>query len=52
MFDLVQFKDKIMHRFDMIYRAEGMFSDKLKLYKRNIVKDEFIIDTKKGKDSI
>jgi acyl-ACP thioesterase len=51
-FDLARFRDKIIHRFDIIYLAEGVFGDKLKLYKRNVSEDESLIDTRRGEESV
>jgi acyl-ACP thioesterase len=51
-FDLEIFREKIIHKFEIVYLAEGMFGDKLKLYKQNISENEYLIDTKKGEESI
>ena len=51
-FDLNIFKQKDICRFEMVYLAEGVFGEKLKLYKQEINPDEFLIDTKKGEESI
>jgi acyl-ACP thioesterase len=51
-FDLDMFKEKIIHKFEIVFLAEGMFGDKLKLYKQNLSENEYIIDTKKGEESI
>jgi acyl-ACP thioesterase len=51
-FDLNIFREKFIHKFEIVYLAEGMFGDKLKLYKQNLSENEYIIDTKKGEDSI
>ncbi|MCL1938927.1 MAG: thioesterase [Candidatus Azobacteroides sp.] len=51
-FDLNMFKEKFIQKLEIVYLAEGNFGDKLKLYKREISPDEYLIDTKKGKESI
>ena len=51
-FDLDIFIQKNMSKFEMVYLAEGRFGEKLKLYKQEINPDEFIIDTKRGEESI
>jgi hypothetical protein len=51
-FDLEMFRDNLIRRFDIIYLAEGIFSDKLKLYKQNISEDEWLIDTHRGEESV
>jgi acyl-ACP thioesterase len=51
-FDLEIFKEKIIARFDIVYLAEGHFGDKLKLYKQDVADNEFVLDTKKGDESI
>ena len=51
-FDLSIFKEKHINRFEIVYLAEGVFGDKLKLYKETVSDSEYIIDTKKGEDSI
>jgi acyl-ACP thioesterase len=51
-FDLAMFKEKIISRFDMIYLAEGIFGDKLKLYGQNVSENECLIDTKRGEESV
>jgi acyl-ACP thioesterase len=52
MFDLEMFKNKLLQRFDIIFLAEGMFGDKLKLYRENISEDECLIDTRRGEESV
>ena len=51
-FDLNIFKEKFIHKFEIVFLAEGMFGDKLKLYKQNLSEIEYIIDTKKGEESV
>jgi len=51
-FDLDIFKEKIIHKFEIVFLVEGMFGDKLKLYVQNLSENEYIIDTKKGEESI
>ncbi|MDR0681894.1 MAG: acyl-[acyl-carrier-protein] thioesterase [Dysgonamonadaceae bacterium] len=51
-FDLNIFKEKFIHKFEIVYLAEGTFGDKLKLYKQSVSENEYIIDTKKGEESI
>ena len=51
-FDLDIFREKFIHKFEIVFLAEGMFSDKLKLYKHNLSENEYIIDTKKGDESV
>ena len=51
-FDLNLFKEKFIHKFEIVFLAEGMFGDKLKLYKQNLSENEYLIDTKKGEESI
>jgi len=51
-FDLNKFKEKFIHKFEIVFLAEGMFGDKLKLYVQNLSEDEYLIDTKKGEESV
>ena len=51
-FDLDVFREKFIHKFEIVFLAEGMFGDKLKLYKQNLSENEYVIDTKKGDESI
>jgi len=51
-FDLNIFKQKIIRKFEIVFLAEGMFGDKLKLYKQSLSEDEYVIDTKKGEESV
>jgi len=51
-FDLDIFKEKFIHKFEIVFLAEGMFGDKLKLYVQNLSENEYIIDTKKGEESV
>jgi acyl-ACP thioesterase len=51
-FDLNMFKEKLIHKFDIVYLAEGLFGDKIKLYKQSLSENEHIIDTKKGEESV
>jgi len=51
-FDLNIFREKFIHKFEIVFLAEGMFGDKLKLYKQCLSDDECIIDTKKGDESV
>ncbi|MDR0798443.1 MAG: acyl-[acyl-carrier-protein] thioesterase [Dysgonamonadaceae bacterium] len=51
-FDLEIFKEKFIHKFEIVYLMEGMFGDKLKLYQQQISENEYLIDTKKGEESI
>jgi acyl-ACP thioesterase len=51
-FDLDIFREKIIHKFEIVYLAEGIFGDKLKLYKQEISPEEFLIDTKRGDESL
>ncbi|MDR1737837.1 MAG: acyl-[acyl-carrier-protein] thioesterase [Candidatus Symbiothrix sp.] len=51
-FDLNFFKEKFIRKFEMVYLEEGMFGDKLKLYLQQISDTEYVIDTKKGADSV
>jgi len=51
-FDLNIFREKFIHKFEIVFLAEGMFGDKLKLYKQCLSEDECIIDTKKGDESV
>ncbi|MDR0547605.1 MAG: acyl-[acyl-carrier-protein] thioesterase [Dysgonamonadaceae bacterium] len=51
-FDLSFFREKFIQKFEMVYLAEGIFGDKVKLYKQNISENEFIIDTKRGEESL
>ena len=51
-FDLNLFKEKFIHKFEIVFLAEGMFGDKLKLYMQNLSENEYLIDTKKGEESI
>ena len=51
-FDLNIFRKKFIHKFEIVFLVEGMFGDKLKLYVQNLSENEYIIDTKKGEESI
>ena len=51
-FDLNVFKEKFIHKFEIVFLVEGMFGDKLKLYMQDLSENECIIDTKKGEESI
>ena len=51
-FDLNVFSEKFIHIFEIVFLAEGMFGDKLKLYKQNMPENEYVIDTKKGEESV
>jgi acyl-ACP thioesterase len=51
-FDLDEFRQKQIYRFEMVYLAEGEFGNKLKLYKKEANPDEYLIDTKKDGESI
>jgi acyl-ACP thioesterase len=51
-FDLQMFKDHFIKRFEIVFLAEGMYGDKLKLYRKDISGDEFIIDTQRDGESI
>ncbi|MCC8146024.1 MAG: acyl-[acyl-carrier-protein] thioesterase [Bacteroidales bacterium] len=51
-FDLDVFKKKMIHKFEMVYLAEGGFGDKLKLYRLDSSEDECLVDTKRGEESI
>jgi acyl-ACP thioesterase len=51
-FDLNIFKEKFIRKFEIVYLIEGIFGDKLKLYKQYASENECIIDTKKGEESI
>jgi acyl-ACP thioesterase len=51
-FDLDIFKEKIIHKFEIVYLAEGHYGDKLKVYKEDISDNESLIDTKEGDDSL
>lgn len=51
-FDLSVFRGKDIRKFEIVYLAEGLFGDKLKLYRQDISGNEQIIDTKKGAESI
>ena len=51
-FDLNRFKEKFIHKFEIVFLAEGMFGDKLKLYMQNLSENEYLIDTRIGEESI
>jgi acyl-ACP thioesterase len=51
-FDLSMFGEKYIYKFEIIYLAEGIFGDKLKLYRKDISENEQIIDAKKGEESV
>ena len=51
-FDLSLFNEKFIHQFEIIFHAEGKFGDKLKLYMQNPAENEYLIDTKKGDESV
>jgi hypothetical protein len=46
------FQEKLIRKFEIVFLAEGMFGDKLKLYMQNRSENEYLIDTKKGGESI
>jgi acyl-ACP thioesterase len=52
LFDLSVYKEKEIHKFEIVYLAEGIFGDKLKLYKMPVSEDECLVDTKKNEESI
>jgi acyl-ACP thioesterase len=51
-FDLQMFKENFICKFEIVFLAEGKYGDKLKLYRNDISENEFIIDTKRGEESI
>ncbi len=51
-FDLKFFKSNNIRKFEIAYLGEGGFGDKLKLYKKEISPNEYVIDTKKNDESI
>ncbi|GHT76349.1 acyl-ACP thioesterase [Bacteroidia bacterium] len=51
-FDLIIFKENFIRKFEIVYLVEGIFGDKLKLYRQNISENEYIIDTKRNEESI
>jgi acyl-ACP thioesterase len=51
-FPLDIFKEKFIHKLEIVYLAEGIYGDKLKLYKQDFSENEFLIDTKRGEESI
>jgi acyl-ACP thioesterase len=51
-FDLAQFMEKTIRRFEIVYLAEGKFGDKLKLYRQKISEDEILMDTRRGEESV
>ncbi|MDL2243384.1 acyl-[acyl-carrier-protein] thioesterase [Bacteroidales bacterium OttesenSCG-928-J19] len=51
-FDLDLFRRKHISRFEMVYLQEGGFADKMKLYKQEVSPDHYVIDTKRGEESI
>lgn len=51
-FDLSVFKDKFIEKFEIVYLTEGMFGDKLKLYKEKVSENEYLVDTKRGEESV
>ncbi|GHV59735.1 acyl-ACP thioesterase [Bacteroidia bacterium] len=51
-FDLAVFKEKFIHKFEIVYLMEGVFGDKLKLYTQPVSENEYVIDTKKSNESI
>jgi acyl-ACP thioesterase len=51
-FPLDIFKEKFIHKFEIVYLLEGIFGDKIKLYKQTVSENEFLIDTKRGEESI
>ena len=52
LFDLEMFKEKQIRKFDITYLAEGMFAAGLHFYKQSADNREFIVDKKKGNDSV
>ncbi|MDR3340997.1 MAG: acyl-[acyl-carrier-protein] thioesterase [Candidatus Symbiothrix sp.] len=51
-FDLSFFREKIIHRLDIVYLAEGLVKDKLELYMQDVSEEEYLIDFKKEGKSI
>jgi acyl-ACP thioesterase len=51
-FDLQMFRDNFIRQFEIVFLAEGKYGDKLKLYRNDLSENEFIIDTKRGEESI
>jgi acyl-ACP thioesterase len=51
-FDLTVFREKFIHRFETVFLAEGMFGDRLELYRQELSPDEYLIDTKKCGESV
>lgn len=51
-FDLDMFKNNRIHKFEIVYLAEGGFGDKLKLYRLDSTNGECLVDTKRGEESI
>ncbi|MDR2627940.1 MAG: acyl-[acyl-carrier-protein] thioesterase [Dysgonamonadaceae bacterium] len=51
-FDLHFFRERFIRKFEMVYLAEGMYGDKVKVYQQNVSENEFLIDTQRGKESL
>lgn len=51
-FEPKMFEDKVIHKFEIVYLAEGQFGDKLKLYCSDLSDTEVLIDTKRCDESI
>jgi acyl-ACP thioesterase len=51
-FDLQTFREKIISKFEIVYLMEGVFGEKLKLYREDLSDNECIVDTKRGDESV
>jgi acyl-ACP thioesterase len=51
-FDLDIFREKFIQKFEIIFLAEGMYGDKLKLSNQSVSENEYIVDTKKSDESV
>jgi acyl-ACP thioesterase len=51
-FPLEFFREKRIRKLEVVYLLEGVYGDKIKLYKQAVSENEFLIDTKRGEESI
>ena len=52
LFDLDVFRNNQIRKFDITYLAEGMFGDKLDLFMQSDGASGYLVDTRKGPDSV
>ncbi|MDR2496155.1 MAG: acyl-[acyl-carrier-protein] thioesterase [Tannerellaceae bacterium] len=52
LFDMEMFRNSQIRKFDITYLAEGMFGDRLELFMQAAGASEYLVDTRKGSDSL